>query len=135
LGNSIKLFGDRGVALDATLGELQYITDPGANGEAIPLHGGRGSEGVFNVAEGPGPNADGEYTPITNGPTYMQSVTFDADGPVVEALLAFSQSGDNTSPFHRDQTRRYSDKDWISLPFSADEIADQAIGDLVQIRE
>jgi acyl-homoserine-lactone acylase len=65
----------------------------------------------------------------------MQSVTFDADGPVVEALLAFSLSADITSPFHRDQTRRYSDKDWISLPFSADEIADQAIGDLVQIRE
>jgi acyl-homoserine-lactone acylase len=84
------------------------------------MHGGRGSEGVFNVARGPGPNSNGEYTPINTGPTYMQSVTFDDNGPVVEALLAFSQSADITRPYHRDQTRRYSDKEWIPLPFSAE---------------
>lgn len=73
--------------------------------------------------------------PITNGPTYMQSVTFDSKGPVVEALLAFSQAGDTTRPFHRDQTRRYADKDWIRLPFSAGEVSKQAVGAKVELRE
>lgn len=135
LGDSIKLFQDRGVAMNATLGELQYVIDAGNNGERIPMHGGRGNEGIFNVAEGPGPDENGEYTPINKGPTYMQSVTFDEEGPVVEALLAFSQSADTTRPYHRDQTRRYSGKEWIPLPFSADEIADQAIGDVLKLKE
>jgi acyl-homoserine-lactone acylase len=65
----------------------------------------------------------------------MQSVTFDEDGPVVEALLAYSQAADITRPNHRDQTRRYSDKAWIRLPFSPAEIAEQAVGDLVELRE
>jgi len=65
----------------------------------------------------------------------MQSVTFDADGPVVEALLAFSQSADTTRPFHRDQTREYSAKQWIRLPFSDQEIADQALGERLDLSE
>ncbi|HDZ57724.1 MAG TPA: peptidase S45 [Pseudomonas xinjiangensis] len=135
LGDAIKLFQDRNVALDATLGELQYVVDAGANGERIPLHGGFGREGVFNVAEGPGPDENGEYTPINKGPTYMQTVTFDENGPVVEALLAYSQSPDPSRPFHRDQTRRYSAEDWIPLPFSPQEIAEQAIGEKIQLSE
>lgn len=135
LGDSIKFFEDRGVPLDATLGELQFNTDPAAYGERIPLHGGQGREGVFNVAEGPEPNSNGEYNPITKGPTYMQSVTFSAEGPVVEALLGFSQSADASRPNQSDQTRRYSNKNWIPLPFSSDEIAEKAVGDLVQLRE
>ena len=93
-----------------------------------------GGEGVFNVASS-SQNSDGTYGPVTNGPTYMQSVTFDNNGPVVEALLAFSQAGDTTRPFHRDQTRRYSAKDWIRLPFSTNEVASQAIGNKLELRE
>lgn len=135
LGDSIKFFQDKGVALDAQLGELQYVLDPGMNDARIPMHGGLGREGIFNVAQGPGPNAMGEYTPINNGPTYMQTVTFDNNGPVVEALLAYSQSADKTRSYHRDQTRRYSAKEWIRLPFSKAEIANKAVGDVVQLRE
>jgi acyl-homoserine-lactone acylase len=135
LGEAIKLFQDRGVALDATLGELQYVVDAGANDERIPMHGGLGREGIFNVAQGPGPDSNGAYTPISTGPTYMQSVTFDEQGPVVEALLALSQAADITRPFHRDQTRRYSAKDWIRLPFSPAEIAAQAISEKRVLRE
>ena len=98
------------------------------------MHGGFGPEGFFNVASS-SQNSDGTYGPVTNGPTYMQSVTFDSKGPVVEALLAFSQAGDTTRPYHRDQTRRYSAKDWIRLPFSAGEISKQAIGNKIQLRE
>lgn len=135
LGDAIKYFQDKGVALDASLGSIQYVLDAGMNNQRIPMHGGLGiGEGVFNVARGSGPNADGNYV-INNGPTYMQSVTFDANGPVVEALLAYSQSADSTRPYHRDQTRRYSAKEWIRLPFSPSEIANQAVGESIQLIE
>lgn len=99
------------------------------------MHGGLGREGVFNVAQGPGLNDDGTYKPINTGPTYMQTVTFDSQGPVVEALLAYSQSADSTRPYHRDQTKRYSAKDWIRLPFSKAEINNKAVGNPIQLRE
>jgi acyl-homoserine-lactone acylase len=99
------------------------------------MHGGRGQEGIFNVIATPRANAQGEYTPVTNGPTYMQTVTWDANGPVAEALLGFSQSADKTNPNHRDQTRRYSEKNWIALPFSPAEIAAKAVGESILLTE
>ncbi|MFQ3237593.1 MAG: acyl-homoserine-lactone acylase [Paraglaciecola sp.] len=135
LGDAIQYFVDRNVAMDEQLGNLQFETDVGNNDERIPMHGGRGQEGVFNVVSTPRANAQGEYTPVTHGPTYMQTVTWDANGPVAEALLAFSQSADSTNPHHRDQTRRYSEKNWISLPFSPAEIAAQAIAESIQLTE
>ena len=134
LGDSIKYFNDRTIALDAPLGSLQFVIDAGKNNEKIPMHGGFGGEGVFNVASS-SQNSDGTYGPVTNGPTYMQSVTIDSKGPVVEALLAYSQAGDTTRPYHRDQTRRYSDKEWIRLPFSKSEISKQAVGEVIKLRE
>jgi acyl-homoserine-lactone acylase len=135
LGDAIKFFVDRGVAMDEQLGKLQYVIDPGQNNDRIAMHGGRGDEGVFNVASTPNADENGEYSPVSHGPTYMQTVTFDADGPVAEALLGFSQSADVTSPYHRDQTRRYSEKNWIALPFSDAEIAAKAITEKLSIRE
>ncbi|MGP4715672.1 penicillin acylase family protein [Psychrobacter sp. T6-6] len=135
LGDAISYFNDKNIALDASLADLQYVIDAGSNNEKISMHGGLGREGIFNVAQGPGLNEDGTYKPITTGPTYMQTVTFDSNGPVVEALLAYSQASDSTRPYHRDQTRRYSAKDWIRLPFSKTEVNDQAVGGTIQLRE
>ena len=134
LGDSIAYYNSKNIALDAPLRSLQFVIDAGKNGEKIPMHGGFGGEGVFNVASS-GQNDDGTYGPVTNGPTYMQAVTFDNKGPVVEALLAFSQAGDTTRPYHRDQTHRYSKKEWIRLPFSAGEVSAQAIGGKIELRE
>ncbi|MGR3899927.1 peptidase S45 [Psychrobacter sp. 1176_08] len=135
LGDSIAFFNTKNIALDASLADLQYVIDAGNNDTKIAMHGGLGREGVFNVAQGPGLNDDGTYKPINTGPTYMQTVTFDSQGPVVEALLAYSQSADSTRPYHRDQTKRYSAKDWIRLPFSKAEINNKAVGNPIQLRE
>lgn len=134
LGDSIAYYNSKNIALNAPLSSLQFVIDAGKNGEKIPMHGGFGGEGVFNVASS-GQNDDGTYGPVTNGPTYMQAVTFDNKGPVVEALLAFSQAGDTTRPYHRDQTYRYAKKEWIRLPFSAGEVSAQAIGGKIELRE
>ena len=136
LGDAIKFFQDKNIALDASLADLQYIFDAGNNNERIPMHGGFGREGVFNVAEPRGTRAnDGANYVINFGPTYMQTVTFDNNGPIAEASLGYSQASDTSRPFHRDQSRRYSDKNWIRLPFSTNEVADKAIGNKIQLRE
>lgn len=135
LGDAIAFFNSKNIALDASLADLQYVIDEGSNNSKIAMHGGLGREGIFNVAQGSGLNEDGTYKPINTGPTYMQTVTFDSQGPVVEALLAYSQSADSTRPYHRDQTRRYSAKDWIRLPFNKADINKQAVGNVIQLRE
>ena len=134
LGDAINYYNSKNIALDATLADLQFVIDEGTNGEKISMHGGFGGEGIFNVASS-SQNDDGTYGPITHGPTYMQAVTFDSKGPVVEALLGYSQASDTTRPYHRDQTRRYSAKDWIRMPFSKTEINNQAVGNAIQLRE
>lgn len=136
LGDSIKFFQDKNIALDASLSDLQYIVDASKNDERIAMHGGFGREGVFNVAETRGTSAnDGANYLINFGPTYMQSVTFDSAGPVAEALLGYSQASDTTRPFHRDQSRRYSAKEWIRLPFNANDVSKQAVGNKIQLKE
>ncbi|WP_201501677.1 penicillin acylase family protein [Psychrobacter cibarius] len=136
LGDSIKFFQDKNIALDAPLSDLQYIVDASKNGERIAMHGGFGREGVFNVAETRGTSAnDGANYLINFGPTYMQTVTFDSAGPVAEALLGYSQASDTTRPFHRDQSRRYSAKEWIRLPFNANDVSKQAVGNKIQLKE
>ena len=57
----------------------------------------------------------------------MQVVTFDANGPVADGLLSYSQSTDPASPYYADQTWLYSRKQWNHLPFSDADIASQAI--------
>ena len=136
LGDAVRLFQQAGVAMDATLGSLQYVTADGTpQGERIPMHGGLHGEGVFNVATTPGPNAKGEYTPVIQGPTYMQIVTFDDAGPVATALLGFSQSADPASPHYVDQTRRYSRKEWVALPFSSEQVQQAALGEALYLKE
>jgi acyl-homoserine-lactone acylase len=131
--NVITAFGDAiaeleglGISQEAALGDVQYVTDDGEprapdDSNVIPMHGGSGQNGVFNVVStsfGP----DG-YTPVTAGPTYMQTVTWDHGGQVVaEAILGFSQSDDPENPHYADQTRRYSTKEFIRLPFREFEI-------------
>jgi len=131
--NVITAFGDAiaeleglGISQEAALGDVQYVTDDGEprapdDSNVIPMHGGSGQNGVFNVVStsfGP----DG-YTPVTAGPTYMQTVTWDHSGQVVaEAILGFSQSDDPENPHYADQTRRYSTKEFIRLPFHEFEI-------------
>ena len=68
----------------------------------------------------------GAYTPILHGNSYMQVVSWDADGRVnPTGILSYSQSEDPRSPHFADQTRLYSQSMWLDLPFhEADILAD-----------
>ena len=119
-----------GFAPDATVGEAQWV----ARGDAhLPVHGGGEAEGVLNVltpigalashAIEPGPArlepvaartgrtglAVGGYR-CTYGTSFVMAVELTDDGPVGLGLLAYGQSGDPTSPHHRDGTDAFAAK-------------------------
>ncbi|MFK8016817.1 MAG: penicillin acylase family protein [Gammaproteobacteria bacterium] len=117
LGEGVQRLAANSIALDARWGDLQYDTK---NGVRFPIHGGRDGSGMFSIITANLSPAG--YTPINHGNSYMQTVTFDDDGPVAEALLSYSQSSDPEDENYADQTALYTAKQWVALPFSEAEI-------------
>jgi acyl-homoserine-lactone acylase len=127
LDGAVKAIRTAGFALDATLGSVQR---PDITEEPIALHGGEEFEGVLNNL------GRQEPAPITKrglridyGTSYVQTVTFDARGPVAEAILTYGQSTHAASPHANDQLRQFSAKRWHQLPFHAEDIARQRLGE------
>jgi acyl-homoserine-lactone acylase len=103
------------IPLDAKLGDVQRET---RNGERIPIHGGAGPEGVFNVITVENLEPELGWTSIRHGSSWIMAVEFTPQGPKSEGLLTYSQSTNPNSPFYSDQTRLYSKKGWDDLRFT-----------------
>ncbi|MDP3738048.1 MAG: penicillin acylase family protein [Hyphomonadaceae bacterium] len=103
------------IPLDARLGDVQRET---RNGERIPIHGGAGPEGVFNVITVENLEPDLGWTSIRHGSSWIMTVEFTPQGPKSEGVLAYSQSTNPNSPFYLDQTKLYSKKGWDDLRFT-----------------
>ena len=110
-----------GIALDARWGDVQFEI---RNGEKIGIPGGDGRAGMFSVISARFDGDKGGYTPIVSGNSYIQSVTWNEDGsPNARAILTYSQSPEPDSPFYADQTKIYSQSEWIDMPFTDEQIA------------
>lgn len=109
-----------GVPFDGRLGD--YQVEP-RNGVRIPLHGGNGNqEGTYgSLTMRSGLTAEG-YIGAHWGQSYIQTVTFDGQGPLAQAMLTYGQSTDPKSRWYADQTIMYSRKQWPSLPFTPEQI-------------
>lgn len=110
-----------GFALDAPRGEYLFAR---RNGTRIPLFGGCDSVGYFTVTCSENHIEQGGY-PIdrsSHGNSYLQTVTFSADGVEPYTLLTFSQSDDPASRHFDDYTQRYASKRWLRVPFRESEI-------------
>jgi acyl-homoserine-lactone acylase len=120
-----------GFALDAPLSAVQrpLITD-----EPIALHGGDEIEGVLNnLGNQFAPGITAQGLRIDYGTSYLQTVTFDAKGPVAQGLLTYGQSTNPGSLHATDQMRLYSRKEWPTLPFLADEVAKARVGEVLKL--
>lgn len=120
-----------GFALDAPLRDVQtYTTRAGAFG----LHGGLEFEGVLNKVETAdrGPLGPDGYE-IIFGSSYIQTVTFDERGPVAEAMMVYGQSSQVDSPLSFDQLPLYTDKQWMRLPFHAEDVARERVGEALRL--
>ncbi|MEV4432863.1 penicillin acylase family protein [Streptomyces sp. NPDC049585] len=106
LADAVTELRSAGVALDAPLGEHQYVE---RGGKRIAVPGGGNEIGVWNVVEARWNAARGAYDDVRMGTSYLQAVGFDGKGcPVARTLLTYSQSTDPTSPHHSDQTELFS---------------------------
>jgi len=130
LGEAVKALEAGNMALDARLGDVQFLE---RDGQRIPVHGGPDSA-VYNVLELSFKPGVGYTDPVQSGSSYIQAVTFENGQPVADAILANSQSEDPASPWYADQTRLYSTKTWVRLPFTAGEVARDAIAPPLVLR-
>lgn len=108
------------IPFDGRLGDYQ---DETRNGVRVPLHGAIGDiDGSYNSIH-MRTELDGRgYHDIVWGTSYVQTVTFDAAGPVAHAMLLYGQSVDPKSPHYADQIALYSRKEWPVLPFARSKV-------------
>ncbi len=137
LARAVEVLDEADLPLDATLRDAQFAWRAG---EAIPIHGGIRREGVANMQMVGNPSdspisgiqattigdsrflTDAGY-PVIHGSSFILTLAFDDKGPVAEALLSYSQSGNPHSPHFADQTLLYSDKQWRPVAFHEADVA------------
>ena len=135
LAKAMNTLNTAGIALNASMGDTQFAY---RGGEIITIHGGKHVEGVANVigqrvydtlafqergkaVEGSKFLKDKGY-PITYGTSFIMALSFTDNGPVGEAFMTYSQSGDPTSPFFTDQTKLFSEKAWRPILYRDEDI-------------
>lgn len=124
LGDAVRDLQGAGIPLTAGLRGFQYEL---RGSEKVPIHGGPGPLGVFNVITAPWDPKLG-FPDVVHGSSYVQAVETGGRCPDARTILTYSQSTDPTSPYYADQTRMYAEKRWIDLPFCRREIeADPAL--------
>jgi acyl-homoserine-lactone acylase len=122
LKSSVTTLQEMDIPLNAKRGDVQFAV---RNGEKIGIPGGAG---MFSVITSRLNAESGGYSPITHGNSYIQTVTWNADGsPSAEAILTYFQSPEPDSPFYSDLTKLYSGSEWIKLPFSDSEIQNDLV--------
>ena len=70
---------------------------------------------------------------IDYGTSYVQTVTFDARGPVAQGLLTYGQTTNPASPHATDQLWLFSRKQWPVLPFHPDDVAKARVGEVLRL--
>jgi acyl-homoserine-lactone acylase len=110
-----------GIPLDAPLRPYQYEM---RGDKAIPIHGGPGTDGVFqaiNVSWNP----QRAYANVPHGTSFVQVVHFPrkrGSCPQHRTMLTYSNSTNPNSPYFGDQTRLFSKKRWVNPPFCASQV-------------
>ncbi|MCY1045706.1 acylase [Corallococcus sp. bb12-1] len=142
LAQGVASINASGIALDKTLGEVQYTARSGAR---VPIQGGLSREGITNVvAYGVTRTTLFEYSatrgtlisgntglsnagyPINNGSSFVMAMQFTDAGPSANAVLTYSESGDPKSPHYVDQTQLFSQKKWRPILFTDAQISADA---------
>ena len=152
---AVQVVNQAGVALDATLGEVQFVErslpDGSASGVKLPWAGAHNIEGGFNVFNiVPGNNgtllprhtyaplnsntimsAEAEGYHINYGSSWMMVINFTEEGPQGRGLLSYSQSRGYGSEHSTDQTELYSAQPTLrDLYFTDEEISANTISTL-----
>jgi acyl-homoserine-lactone acylase len=112
------------ISLDARWGDVQ--TEP-RGPDCIPIHGGSGADGVFNMISAANFVPGLGWTKISSGVSFIMVVEFTEDGPRSQGILTYSQSTNPDSDHYADQTWLYSQKGWDDLRFSEEAVLEGAV--------
>jgi acyl-homoserine-lactone acylase len=120
LANAVADLQAANIPLDAAYGD--FHTEP-RGAERIPIHGGEGGQGVFNAISDVFTPEVG-YDDVTAGSSFVMvtSMTKDQKCPKDRSILTYSLSANPNSKHYADQTKMYSQKQWVDPPFCAGEV-------------
>ncbi|MFL6154903.1 MAG: penicillin acylase family protein [Marmoricola sp.] len=125
---AIAYLRSKNVPMNATWGSLQVAGDRGA--PPIPLGGGLGDQaGNANALATKAPYENGTFLkPITYGSSHIQAISFLPGGGVdAKTILTYGQSDNPLSPWSSDQTVMFGQKQWVSFPWTPEQIAAQQL--------
>lgn len=115
LEKAVDRLNELGIPLDAKLADVQAEV----RGETrIPMHGGDGLEGVFDVVTVGEIHPHAGWTNIRTGASWITAIEFTPHGPVSEGLLTYGETTNQTSPHATDQMELFSQKGWDDLRFT-----------------
>ncbi|MFD4632409.1 penicillin acylase family protein [Streptomyces sp. NPDC058284] len=131
LADAVTELNAAGIALDAPLGENQYVVRGGGR---IPVSGGTESLGVWNKVEANWDAGKG-YTEVLHGSSHIQAVGWNAGRcPEARTLLTYSQSSNPRSPHYSDQTKLFSKERWVTSRFCEKDILGDPALEVVRVR-
>jgi acyl-homoserine-lactone acylase len=121
LADAVTDLRNAGIPLDAPLRGYQYET---RGSERIPIHGGPGTLGVFNAinVSWRGSGSEPGYPDVPHGSSFVMVTSFTGGCPDDRSILTYSQSSNPNSPYWADQTRMFSNKEWVDPPFCQSEL-------------
>ncbi|WP_374772473.1 penicillin acylase family protein [Streptomyces sp. NBC_01310] len=133
LADAVAELRAAGIALDAPLGEHQFVV---RGGQRLAVGGGTEALGVWNKIEAPWNAAAGGYPEVVHGSSHIQAVGWNGGHcPVARTLLTYGQSSDPGSPYFADQTRLFSRERWVTARFCERDILTSAQLKVVWARE
>ena len=108
---------------------LRGVQSETIGGETIPIHGGPGDLGVFNVITNAWRPQQGGYPNVNHGSSFITAVEFrNGRCPVRAAtFVTYGQSENPRSPHANDYTRAFSRKRWYHVPFCRAEVRRQTL--------
>ena len=124
LEGAVQTLAGAGIPLDSRWGDVQSHSWEATR---IPIHGGSGGEGVFNVITSTGFQPRQGWTQVVHGSSWIMTVEFTDEGPRSEGVLTYSQSTNPMSPHRADQTQLYSQEGWDDLRFGRQAVIDGTI--------
>lgn len=131
LATAVSSMRERGIPLDASIGEVQRAPQAGA----APIPGCLEGDGCYAAIGSSFPTPSSRQSVVTGGTSIVMFTELQAGHePVAKGLLAYSQSEDPTSPYYEDQTQRFSKNEWITLPWTPASVAEDAIAPTLHLK-
>jgi acyl-homoserine-lactone acylase len=126
LADAVTDLEGAGIPLGSGLRGVQSET---IGGSTIPIHGGPGQLGVFNVITAAWKPERGGYPDVNHGSSFITAIEFRRRGCPVRAgtFVTYGQSENPRSPHANDYTRAYSRKRWYRVPFCTAEVRRETI--------